>query len=159
MNPNNTIGITEVRHLFVGVDQTQRSVECWKFALWATIGLRLNRLVKARQESHPAESLQVSTNYVRKEFYSFKGPDFVMENRHHTFMGRTSRLGVILEEYTYSIFFDEDILWSHMYKLTSEDMRVVHCAASSGMTNQWKQCLLASATQDAQALLDQHLST
>lgn len=149
--------LAELRELYNGVNDTQMSVEAWKFALWATIGFNMNTMIAERQQSHPAEALQTSTAHVRRQFYEFKGPDFVMENRHHTFMGRTSRLGIVLKVYGYAIFFDEDCLWSKMYKLNAEDMRVIQCAKEGRFTEQWIDCMTDAPTGQLNDLVDRYL--
>jgi hypothetical protein len=153
-NLNPDIDLTVARKMFVGTAFLQRSVESWKYALWAILGLKVESTIDELCKGDVSgRSRGEFTHKVRMEFYAAKGSSFTLTGSHRQFFHTAKVLGTVLKLYGYAIFFDDKMCWSQLYKLTEDDVRIMHCAEESGHCQTWKDVLPEAGTFCIEGLL------
>jgi len=130
-----------------------KSAECWKYALWACIGLKIEREIDTLCVENPTQTRDAHTHQVRMKYYEFKGPTFVLQDLHRRFFRSARVLGEVLEMYGLGVLFSDAMCWRELHKLSGNDQKIMKCAQELGHCLRWKSVIPTADTERLLSLM------
>jgi len=146
--------LEDLRKMYTVTTGLGKSAESWKYALWACIGLKIEREINTLCTENPAQTREQHTHQVRMKYYHFKGPTFVLLDLHRRFFRFAKVLGEVLERYGLSALFSDAMCWCELHKLSGNDQKIMKCAQDIGHCERWKSVIPSGDTERLLSLMN-----